>query len=147
MTKGRLASALFFGWIVIGCGASFSATPPPGFHFPINKLSAGNAAPTALLSGLIEVRDGCFYVKQDGVQGPGYLIGWPTSLHLSLDAAGSPVILSGSAPVASPGSALQLGGGAYESAESEAFARAQFDSPVPCPGPVWLGWSLVPKPR
>ena len=144
MIRPLVVAVLVAGWSLVGCASEPSETTPPGYYFPING-SSPNSGPAAALTGVVKVSGGCLTVTQEGTPGPAYLVGWPTSVRLALDASGAPVILQGTSAVATPGSRVWLEGGAYESSDDEAFARSKLNAPVPCPGPIFLAWKLEPQ--
>ncbi len=130
---------------VVGCGG-VGPTTPPGYSFPINRLSADSSGgPAAALTGVLRVEGPCLYVDSATDPMESYLIGWPETSRLSND-DGTLVVLENDVEVAQPGGTVWIEGGAYRSAEDMAFARSKLEPPTSCLGPIWLGLTVKSEP-
>jgi hypothetical protein len=138
----RLVGAALVACLV-GCGGDPPASPLP-FFFPINVLSAQAGGPAALITGRLEMEGKCLVVSDPTNAGPAFLIGWPNRAAPGIDEAGAPIVLVDGTIVARAGEPISLGGGAYESRDAQSFARTKLSPNVPCSGPVWLAWDVLP---
>jgi hypothetical protein len=119
--------------VLAGCGSS--PPVPAGYVFPTRSSSGGGAA---LLQGVLEVRDGCIYVRPD--EGPAYFVIWPDTVSLTVNGDGTPTLLQDGSPFAVPGDIVAVGGG-----ESAVDLRPPDASR--CQPPVWSGSEvMIPPP-
>lgn len=136
----RLGVALAIG-VLVACSPS-PVSPPPGYEFPISGLSGGNSGPSAALVGELVVEKPCLYIRPDADPGTLFVVGWPVTSRLDIDASGGPVVVDDDIPVARDGDRIALGGAAYEG-ETEDFGRSRLRPTSSCQGPVWLATDVI----
>lgn len=110
-----------------GCGQPV-APVPAGYVFPVRDSSHGS--PTALLLGVLTAEHGCIYVRAES--GTNYLVVWPDTLRLVIDASGVPALMRNSEVVARVGDRVQVTGG-------ESAVGLAADARQRCPGTPYLG--------
>ncbi len=101
--------------------------------FPTHDASTGGMA--ALLTGVLENRAGCLYVTM-GDGGGSYLVIWPATVSLGLDALGTPTLFEEGRSLGKVGDTLRVGGGEFDRSALPPEAGR-------CPGLVWLASEMV----
>jgi hypothetical protein len=110
---------------VVAC----AGPPPAGYEFPRHR-GFGFGGPTALLDGVLEVRDGCLYVRSEN--GYATYVVWPAGYSLRVD-GDSVAVYDGWSLRYRPGDRVTEGGGWYDDTTFVKERLVEGTLPAACP--------------
>lgn len=120
----RMSIGLAIAVLISGCAILRDNDIPAGYHFP--RHPGSGEGPTAGVNGILDVRDGCFYVGEE-------LIVWPETYSMDLD--DGHVVVAGDGLTVSAGDVISAAGGSLDNDLPDSV----FGTSATCAGPyLWL---------
>jgi hypothetical protein len=128
---------VFLAALLVACDAL------SGHGLFVPKYQAMDQQPTAIMTGVLVVDDGCIWIESP--ESGRWLALWPTTISVS---TGDPVRVNRYGVEVSEGEPITIGGGAYEEPQHVAFVEDLIGQSIPteCLEKYWLVTELLPEP-